>query len=206
ASGNADARYLLAVCYENGFGVEQNQETAMQLFKEAAKNGSICAQNALGINLSEDKDGSVKKFFIPVYNDAESGNTMAQYLLGGMYSFGENCPKDVKKAFYWYKKAAEGGQVYAQFALACCFRRGDGIEEDPRQAVYWYEKAAEAGDAGAQSSLAECYCDGYGVAQDKSKAMFWYGKAKEQYEKAVAEGNKTAQIKLDILKIKMGVK
>jgi len=92
--------------------------------------------------------------------EAENGDTIAQYNLGNMYDNGEGVTTDMKKAVFWYKKAAKQGDSYAQFKL-----------------IQWYKKAAKQGDSDAQFNLGRCYGRGEGVSMDIEKANFWYAKA-----------------------------
>ena len=55
----ADAQYLLGCCYENGYGVEENLNTAFKWYQLSADRGNDDAQNSLGI-CYEDGLGTTK--------------------------------------------------------------------------------------------------------------------------------------------------
>lgn len=48
---------------------------------------------------------------------AEQGDAEAQYMLGMIYSFGEDAARDKPVATFWLQKAAEQGHVKAQRML-----------------------------------------------------------------------------------------
>ena len=122
---------------------------------------------------------------------ANNGDAIAQFLLGGRYYNGDRAPQDYKQAVYWWTKAANQGDAEAQCNLGVCYDYGEGVAEDKKQAVYWYTKAANQGDAYAQYKLGLRYLEGEGVAQDKKQAVYWYTKAANQ-------GHAVAQLSLGV--------
>jgi len=48
AQGNADALYMLGVCYQHGQGVPRDLDEALRLYKRAAAQGSAEAAAAVG--------------------------------------------------------------------------------------------------------------------------------------------------------------
>jgi TPR repeat protein len=47
AQGNAEAAYLLGACYDKGWGVDSDIETAKEWYQKAADNGDEDAKAAL---------------------------------------------------------------------------------------------------------------------------------------------------------------
>jgi TonB family protein len=104
---------------------------------------------------------------------AESGFTLAQWLLGGAYAKGNGVPKDSAEAVKWYRKAAEQGFAMAQSDLGLMYEHGEGVTKDSAEAVKWYRKAAATGDAGGRFNLGLSYAKGEGVPEDLIQAHFW---------------------------------
>ena len=73
---------------------------------------------------------------------AEQGNANAQFILGGMYAYGEGVPEDDAEAVRWYRMAAEQGYANAQNNLGVMYANGEGVPEDYVQAYAWYSIAA----------------------------------------------------------------
>ena len=119
---------------------------------------------------------------------ADNGDTTAQYKLAVRYKKGQGVAQDYAQAAAWYRKAAEQGDADAQLRLGFMYKKGQGVEQDYAQAVAWYRKAAEQGNAFAQRNLGTMYYDALGVAQDYVQAVAWYRKAADQGA-AVAQYN-----------------
>lgn len=112
--------------------------------------------------------------------DAESGDALAQSLLGYLYEHGDGVAKNSAQAVFWYQRAAEQGYAIAQLTLGDKYDSGDGVPKNPGLAVKWFRLAAEQGLADAQYSLGTMYSTGNGVAKDAVQAVFWYRRAAEQ--------------------------
>ncbi len=117
---------------------------------------------------------------------ADSGDAIAQNILGTRYSDGNGVKQDYEKALYWYRKSAEQGNAWAQYHIGLAYDYGNGVSVDYKIAAEWKEKAANAGNADAQRAIGYCYENGKGVQKDVIKAVYWYKKGAEQ-------GQKTAQ-------------
>ena len=65
-----------------------------------------------------------------VQDDAEQGETRAQFNLGTMYDHGEGVIEDDAEAARWYRMAAEQGHASAQFNLGLMYDNGLGVIED----------------------------------------------------------------------------
>ncbi len=180
--GLADAQNNLGVCYEDGFGVAQDDKKAAGWYTKAAKQGHVKAQFNLAVFYEKGRgvaqdDQKAAEWYAKA---AEQGNAVAQYNVGFCYEKGRGVAQDDQKAAEWYAKAAEQGNVAAQYNLGVCYANGRGVAQDNQKAAEWYTKAAEQGNAIAQNNLGFCYEKGRGVAQDDKKAIEWYTKAAEQ--------------------------
>ena len=187
--GNADAQYDLALCYENGEGVEQNSEKAVEWYTKAAEQGHDKAQFNLAVcyGNGEGVEQNPEKAFEWYIEAAEQGCDNAQNRLALCYENGEGVEKNYEKAVEWYTKAAGQGYLFAQSRLAHYYETGKGVEQNHDKASEWYQEAfkgyqenAEQGSPYAQFQLGFCYADGEGVEKNMEKALEWYKKAAEQ--------------------------
>jgi len=120
AEGDLDAEYDLAVCYEEGAGIEQDMDEAMKRFRRAAEQGHAGAQNKLGaayaygIHVPQDYDEAIKWY----EQAAEKGQIDAQYALGMTYCYGIGVDPNPSIAIHWYEKAAAQGHARAAEELS----------------------------------------------------------------------------------------
>ncbi|MBQ6063722.1 MAG: sel1 repeat family protein [Prevotella sp.] len=144
---------------------------------------------------------------------ADSGNAVAQNLLGYWYYVGKNVKKDYQKAANWWAKAAKQENAHGVGNLAMCYQLGHGIKADSVMAMKLYLKAIELGnkdiipkheraiakDRGNLFStrlLYHCYERGIGVKADPKKAEKLYevlaekGDADRQFNLALDYINK----------------
>ena len=117
AAGHVKAVYSLAVCYQDGTGVPQNDAMALQYFTEAANAGYDKAQVTLGDAYAWKRLGIKKKNYEEALRwyalAGQQGNADALYQLGRCYDAGRGVKKDKKMAVAYYLKAQEGGNTLA---------------------------------------------------------------------------------------------
>ena len=185
--GDAEAQWLLALCYLYGNGVPHDYSEAAKWFRKSAEQGNAAGQYELGVcyrnggGVPQDDAEAVKW----ITKAAEQGLDRAQSNLGLYYLNGIGVPQDKQKAIQWLRKAVDQENAQAQCILGECFYNGDGVPQNKEEAINLYRKSAEQGYAGAQFNLGECYFLGEGVAQDKEEAVMWLHQAAEQgHEKA----------------------
>jgi len=111
---------------------------------------------------------------------AESGDIVAQRLLGEDYDFGRGVQQSYTEAAKWYQMAAEHGDAKAQNNLGSFYQYGLGITTNYSQAVALYKQSAEQGFMAAQSNLGYMYDYGLGLPKDKVEADSWYRRAADQ--------------------------
>ena len=161
--GRPEAQFEVARCYQNGTGVEKNEENAVVWYKKAAEQCDAEAQCALGecyyqARGVEKDDKEARRWYEAA---ATQGNVTAQYMTGRLYAeLSYNVP-----AVKWYTKAAEQECPEAQYELGVCYEAGDGVGKDEAKAAELYRKAAVQGYAEAQKKLGDCYTHGIGVAK-----------------------------------------
>lgn len=129
-----------------------------------------------------------------IIEEATNGNSIAKYLLGYKYFYGEDVLEDKKKGVKHLKESAHMGFVNAQTLLAAAYFAGAGTKQNFKECLRWANAAAKTGDSNAQMILSECYRLGAGVEQDNYLADHWRFKAAQQNDemalkKILAEKN-----------------
>lgn len=204
--GDAEAQYDLALNYEQGCDVDQNNQKAVEWYMKSAGNGCVMAQRRLASCYKAGILGLEQDYEKFMYWSKKAEESI-------LYS---------EKTVGLYAEEAEKGDVKAQYQLGMCYAEGRGVKEDWQKAIEvfkniqnelhftWisdYKKLfvknallAEEGDAEAQCQLGYFYsydshsycCENYyGVKQDWQKAIEWYSKA-------AGQGHAEAQYKLGI--------
>jgi TPR repeat protein len=151
-NNSASVLFSRGVCAFYGYGVEQNQEVAVKLFRQAAEQNFAPAQEQLGMYLinqlgvTENKTEGVAW----IRKAAEQNFAPAQFTLSYCYAAGVSVKKDEKESLKWYQKAADNGDVLAQKSIGTAYLLGlSGLERDIVAAFDWFIKAAKQGDAEA---------------------------------------------------------
>ena len=121
----------------------------------------------------------------------QRGKAWAQFMLGGMYSFGYGVNKNPKRASELYTLASNQGHAWAQYNLGNSYDQGDVIQSDTL-AFKFYKLSADQGVAVAQYHVGIAYSDGAGVEQSVTEAFRFY-------ELAANQGNRVAQFNLGIM-------
>lgn len=155
-AGDADALFRIGTLYEQGHGVEKDQNSAWNYYTAAALNGS---KEALAYY---EDDGTI----------TDAGK---QYGKGLSYYQGE----EFHKAFYWYQKSAEQGYEYAETALVPMYLGGKGVVKSEELAYKYALKSTQHEmPTGNSFYFLGCFYDvGWYVAKDKEKAWECYYKA-----------------------------
>jgi len=196
--GNAQAQYMLGLCYQLGNGVTQDNQHMIEYYKEAAGQQNADAENALGLLyqdgkvIAQDKGKALDLWIasatkgntkaidnIKIHHSQEfaeklvaatKGDSEAQFFVGAFYynRGGYYVDQNINKAAEWWSMADKQNNSNAQ----------NGLGElcyykykDYKQAVLWYTKASNNGHHYAQNSLGELYYNGHGVEQNQNKAF-----------------------------------
>jgi len=113
--GHADAQYNLALMYEHGRGVTQDDKEAVKWYRKAAEQAYASAQYNLGVmyehgrGVPQDDKEAVKWY----RKAAEQGYANAQYNLGVMYAKGQGVIQGNVYAHMWLNISASQGQANA---------------------------------------------------------------------------------------------
>ena len=156
-SGNSIGQWLIAMCYDNGFGVQRDMAKGAEWHRKAAEQGNAfacltlgaCYENGEGV--SKDLSNAINWY----RKSAELGNPFAQTYLGMCYFEGKGVPEDIATATEWFRKAADQGERNACCALGMCYHQGTGVGQDSDEAVKYLRKAAEQGDRDAVELLGQ---------------------------------------------------
>ena len=169
-SGMPESQYNVGYMYYYGEGVEVSKEKAAEWFMKAAKQGYAPAQNYLGkmfflgeglpvnegegIRLykraaaqgNENAKKALKMIAEKALEAAKGGDAGLQFVVGGMYMFGDGFEQNYEEAVKWFEKAAAQGLVDAKFFLGSMYECGEGVEKNYETAFKWFKEAAELGD------------------------------------------------------------
>lgn len=200
--GNGQAGFNLGILYEDGLGVEQDHQKAIEHYEKAAIAGSGKAQYRLGLLYSagikiQKDDTKADKWLAAAAaqgdedaaallkqrsNTAQSQRDKDFYNAENLHAAGQ-----YKEAAIIWQQLIEAGDTRSRTKLAWMFEAGQGMPRDLNQAATLFRKSAEDGDAEAQYALAVMLQTGKGQPQNIDAAQEWlkraaaqnYGPAKE---------------------------
>jgi TPR repeat protein len=117
-AGHPRAQALLAIMYQEGDGMPENDREAAHWFALAAAQGHRAAQFELGAMYEEGEGGlpkDVSKAAELYAQSARQGFAQAQFALGLSYEFGDGVPRNRATAIYWLNQAAAHGDGRAHW-------------------------------------------------------------------------------------------
>jgi Sel1 repeat len=80
------------------------------------------------------------KAALPIWTEnAELGDTVAEFGLSSMYMSGQGVEQDFAKEEYWCNRAAHQGLAAAQILLARNLETGQGVSQDYTEALKWFD-------------------------------------------------------------------
>ncbi len=173
--GDAEAQYLLGLQYQAGDGIAKSPAEAAKWLRQAAEQGHVGAQGALGTlqakNGNADEAAEAAKWLQAA---AEKGQTDAMFALASLH-LREGTPLfDTDEALRRYVQAAGAGHAGAARTLAEIYSQGRGIPRDLSQGLQWYRRAAELGDTEAKFILERIEAVTKAVRADPEKALAWW--------------------------------
>jgi TPR repeat protein len=149
------AQLNFGVCLAKGQGVEQNVVEGYMWVISARRPGGPGSGHwvidAAHQKLIELKAHMTEQQIAEAWGMAAaiSGDTLAQWTLGGLYARGEcGLPQDYAEAAKWYRKAAEQNYVLAQVDLGVCLAKGQGVEQNVVEGYMWVILASRGGGPG----------------------------------------------------------
>jgi TPR repeat protein len=118
-TGDPAARRALGRAYEDGNGVPQSDEQAVEWYRKAAEQGNAAAQNDLGLmylagrGVEKNKEEASKWS----HKAARQKYPVAMFNLGAAYYNGDGVDTDVVSAYAWFLLAQEAGSEPAVDAV-----------------------------------------------------------------------------------------
>lgn len=129
----------------------------------------------------DEKNSNLFPETVALQEEADKGNSDAQFKLGSAYAYGQNVIRNPAEALKWYRKSAEQGNVYAQFFLGTAYYTGNSIvPKEEAEAMKWYKMAADQGNMGAQLHIGLAYESGRGEEGNFTAAAKYFRMAAEQ--------------------------
>ena len=123
-------------------------------------------------------------------SESQSGNVLAVYDLGKLYSTDKLGERNEEMSIAKYTQALQGFlqiepnskklKLYVQYRIGKMFCYGLGTEQDYEKAFEWFERSTKQKNKFAQFSLANLYYYGSGVKKDLSQAFLWYQRSSSQ--------------------------
>lgn len=154
--GYPNAYMLLAMIYQKGDGVPQDDVAAATWFRKFAETGNASGQFYLAEVLAEGR--GVEKDEASAFGwfgkSAAQGNEYAQYEMARMLEQGRGTKRNEREAASLYRKAADAGYGKAQLALGNMYAQGrGGLTKSKAKAKFWMLKAVERSAPGAEEAL-----------------------------------------------------
>ena len=196
--GNGPAQFNVALCYDQGLGVETNKLEALTWYQKAAKSGVIQAKFNLAIyyktgELFTTDTGKVrlKKNIVKSINllkeISNAGFAPAQRELSKLYFAGTEIKQDHNKAILLLEKAAYSMDAEAMYLLAKEYLQSN--KPDMKKIIPLLNFASDNSVPEAQEMLGSLYECGKGLPRNKQMAL-------SLYKNAASKGLVTAQLRL----------
>lgn len=198
-TNNVAATCLLAICYEEGLGVNKNIEQAQELHTQAAEANYAPSLNRLGVIYEQHPNRDKQKL-----DDVYLTSAIAQYKaaaalkyipaihnLARLYTdphinFEHKIQQEGLELLH---EAARAGYALSQDCLARHYDAGFHLDKNPELAQYFFTLAATQGDPDSECHMGDFCMEGVTCKKDPKKAMEWYILAADK-------GNLDAQIRL----------
>lgn len=187
AEGYGWPMYYVAECYENGKGVTENQDKAIEWYQKAYEcHGEVAGHAAFRLGCIYDEQGNWETAFAWDRRGAEEGLDWCMRSLANRYRNGGGVSKDLKKAMEWYEKAYNlHGMIAGDAAYQLAGIYSD--EENDEKKWEWTKKSANEGYDEAMIDIGLCYDGDDASSEDQAKAMEWYQTAYAQHGTAVGD-------------------
>lgn len=143
--GNSDAKYQIAVMYEEGKGVEINFKKAIKYYRLAAQSGNVMAHYRFA-ELCEAHEAALSFYDVFGYYDI----IVPPSELNGSQEGTEKQRRHDRQRIHseiasYYAVAAENGHAKAQYRLGQLYEEGRGVSKNMETANKWYKMAADQG-------------------------------------------------------------
>ncbi|KAJ3268806.1 hypothetical protein HDV01_002184 [Terramyces sp. JEL0728] len=187
-NGSPECYLYLGMMFEDGLGVKNSPELAIQLYQRAVELGNIEGLYKAGMMYAGGK--GVKKDLKEAARLLElcskSGHPASITMLGNMYLDGNGVRRDCVKALELFKLTR--GTTVGEYNMGIAYLK----IRDYTNALDCFTNTAYEGFAPSQFQLARMYELGRGVDSNLKEAMYWY-------EKAAALGDQEATMNFNNL-------
>lgn len=156
AAGDVKKQVHLAMMYEDGDGVSQDERKAFYWFKKAAEQGDSLAQYEVGWHYAhgEGVEKNSQEAFRWYQKSADQLNAKGQFEVGYSYATGAGVIKNDEQAAKYYQLSANQGNTDAIRNLALLYVYGEGVPKDAAKGVDMLKSIIK-------SSPSACYFLGY---------------------------------------------
>lgn len=153
--GHAEAQYEIALCYEVGKGVEQNESKMVHWLEAASAQGLTLAECKLGVHYVMSISSTEKKErgMGLLKMAAEKNHSESQLAYGAFLQEGYGGVVDIDAGFSWIEKSANQENVEALNWLGLCYLNAKGCENDPSKALKLFKQAAVKGSISARNNI-----------------------------------------------------
>lgn len=151
SGGENRAMAAIALCYEQGLGVDKSPEQARLWYRRAAEKGNTNACLAL-VRMASQKGNmaEVLQWLRPV---AEAGSRHAQILCAKLCFAGHAGKGNEASGVRYLRFAAMQGDPEACLLMAGCYASGVGVPKNEALMLGWLSNAAQAGSERAKELL-----------------------------------------------------
>lgn len=171
-AGIAEAQVKMALLYEQGDKVEQNEEEALFWYQMAANQEHPEAQFNLGLMLLDgrgtDKDGVGANYWIE--------RAAQQEYLPAILHLARHANNHLTlpaEDLRWLEKAAEKGDAVSQLQLGYYYLGQYSLGHNLSKAEFWLNNAAKHGLYDAQAALVELYTLSIYQLENDKLAHYW---------------------------------
>ncbi|KAI9355869.1 hypothetical protein BD770DRAFT_444534 [Pilaira anomala] len=189
--GNAPACKLVAGCYENSIGVDQDYKESIKWHKKtlileqySESVHHIGKLYFFGKGVKKDHKEALRYFKLMLdYNDQHAESF---YHMGKVFEAGEDgAPFSYKQALECYHKAFDLNFPTAGCAIGFLYHLGLGVKKDMAKAYEWFIKTSLLDCAAGHYMLGFYYWKGHHVKKDIKKALELFLRSHEGgYERA----------------------
>jgi TPR repeat protein len=147
-AGDLEAQNNVGLCFQFGYGTEQNYSEAASWFRRAAEGGSPTAQFNLGGFYLNGKglQKDVAQAIAWYTRAAEQRHELALIQLGSLYRWGDGVKPDQNRALVLFLIAYGRGSTRAANHLALMFKKGLGVERDDSMAYELFVESLSGPD------------------------------------------------------------
>ncbi len=179
-AGDANAQNIVADAYDEGNGVTQDHDKALELWIKSANQGFSRARYNLGLLYENGRDGiapDIEEAIRWYLKAAASKNPDAFTNLGYIFESGKRGAPDFDLAQQYYRGGVALGASQSMSNLGKLYIDGTGVTQDYSDALALFQEAALLGNGNAISNLGAMYENGYGVVRDVTAAYALYFEA-----------------------------